>query len=502
MSEITININEKGENIIPLWKKLITAGRAAEGLREDWRKQLREVQREIGFEYIRFHGIFHDDMMIYHEKEDGTPYYNWQYFDSLMDFFLEVNIRPILELSFTPGVMATGTQTCFWWKGNVTPPKDYGKWADLVAETVRHCINRYGHGEVLKWYFEVWNEPNLEYFWGGTQEEYFRLYEYTAAAIKAIDPLLKVGGPSSCGFIDKKAPWLEEFLEFCTSKNLSVDFITAHPYPNDSPLDADGKQVMTLDDPDRTYRDMKWINAAVKNSAYRSAEIHLTEWNSSPSPRDLIHDTAFMAPFIIRNNLKCMGLADSLGFWTFTDVFEEIGAGDIPFHGGFGLINTQGLKKAAYYGYWFLSRLGNEKIAHGENYFISKKDGKLQILLWNYCHYTDQIASGDRSALTDYSRNSAFVEIPVEITLKLEGLLDNCSYKLTRHCLSRESGSVYDVWLRNGAPLSPSREELEIFNKNSGVNSSISLVDKCTGFEEKINLKPHDVMLLEVVKLV
>lgn len=502
MPDIIININKKGETIKPFWKKLTTAGRAAEGLREDWRKQLREVQREIGFEYIRFHGIFHDDMMIYHEKEDGTPYYNWQYFDSLMDFLLEVNVRPILELGFTPAAMATGSQTCFWWKGNVTPPKDYKKWADLVTETVRHCINRYGMAEVLHWYFEVWNEPNLTYFWGGTQEEYFRLYECTAGAIKSIDPLLKVGGPSSCGFIDKKAPWLEEFLQFCSENSLPVDFITAHPYPNDSPLDEDGKHVMTLDEKDRTYRDIQWIRNAVKNSAYPDAEIHLTEWSSSPSPRDLIHDTAFMAPFIIRNNLKCIGLADSLGFWTFTDVFEETGAGDLPFHGGFGLINLQGLKKSSYYGYWFLSRLGNERVSEGENYYIARKDEKLQILLWNYCHYTDAIASGDRRALTDYDRDGAFDGNPAKVSLKIDRLQDTCRYKVTQHYLGKETGSVYDVWLRNGSPSSPSREEVEIFSKKSGVDSSIRIVGNCSVYEEEFLLQPHDVILIEVVKVV
>lgn len=105
----------------PFWKKLTTAGRAAEGLRSDWRSHLGELQREIGFEYIRFHGIFHDDMMIYHEREDGTPYYNWQYYDNLVDFRLETGIRPFLELSFTPSVLASGPKPSSGGRG--TPPR-------------------------------------------------------------------------------------------------------------------------------------------------------------------------------------------------------------------------------------------------------------------------------------------------------------------------------------------------------------------------------------------
>jgi xylan 1,4-beta-xylosidase len=153
-TQISCSIKQPGKGYKPFWKKLITAGRAAEGLREDWRNQLREAQREIGFEYIRFHGVFHDDMMIYHEDKDGNPYFNWQYFDSLMDFLRSVNLRPILELSFTPSQLKTGEATVFWWKGNITPPSNYEKWAQMIKALVVHVIDRYGLAEVLKWYFE------------------------------------------------------------------------------------------------------------------------------------------------------------------------------------------------------------------------------------------------------------------------------------------------------------------------------------------------------------
>ena len=215
MSEISLNFHQKGKKFKPFWKKCIAAGRAAEGLREDWRFQLRELQRELQFEYIRFHGIFHDDMMIYHE-EDGKPIYNFQYLDSLFDFLLDVHLKPLLELSFMPYDLASGEAYVFWWKGNITPPKDYDRWAELVLETARHCINRYGLEEVQSWYFEVWNEPNLHNgFWSSTQDEYFKLYEVTARAIKSIHPNLRVGGPASSDSGGVKAPWVDEFIAFC-----------------------------------------------------------------------------------------------------------------------------------------------------------------------------------------------------------------------------------------------------------------------------------------------
>jgi len=499
MSEIKIDANLPGQPIVPFWKKCIAAGRAAEGLRAEWREQLREVQKELGFEYIRFHGIFHEDMMIYHE-EDGQPIYNWQYLDSLFDFLLEINLRPLLELSFMPYDLASGEAYVFWWKGNITPPKDYDRWAELVKALLRHCRERYGQQEVLKWYFEVWNEPNLiNGFWSATMEEYFKLYEVTAKAIKAVDARLRVGGPASSDSSAGKAPWVEEFIAFCTAHNLPVDFISTHPYPNRYPLDKDGKPMMGYRDEDSTWVDMQHVRETVDASRYKGVEIHLTEWNASPSPRDLVHDTAFMAPFVVMNNLKCLGLVDSLAFWTFTDVFEEGRAGDTIFHGGFGLVNAQGLKKASYYGYWFLFRLGEEKILSGKDYFVARKGEKLQVLCWNYCHYTEGFSAGNRAKLKEYNRYDVFVKNkPSEFELSITGLRGK--YKVTEYRLDRRHGSVFDAWLDYGAPTNLSAEEVEFLKRKAGLELSLGYHDKET-YSRTVTVQPHGVTLIEIQPL-
>jgi len=248
MNTLSLAFNHPSTPYKPYWKRCITAGRAAEGLRADWRKQFITLQQEIGFETIRFHGLFHEDMMIYRE-ENGAPIYNWQYLDDLFDFLLSTGARPLLELSFMPYALASGEGTVFWWKGNCTPPKDYARWADLVAQTIRHCINRYGLDEALQWYFEVWNEPNLHNgFWYAGMAEYFKLYEVTARAIKAIHPGLRVGGPASSDSGGVRAPWVDEFIAFCAENMLPVDFISTHPYPNLWPLDGYGETRMAYRD--------------------------------------------------------------------------------------------------------------------------------------------------------------------------------------------------------------------------------------------------------------
>jgi len=498
MIHIEVDTRQPGQAFGPFWRRCLCAGRAAEGLRADWQAQLREVQREIGFDYLRFHGLFHEDMFVYHEEKDGTPCYNWQYVDALFDFLLSIGIRPFVELGFMPPDMASGSGTVFWWRGNATPPKDYDKWATLCGELARHCLNRYGLSEVGQWYFEVWNEPDLrDGFWYGTQEEYFKLYACTARALKAIDPTLRIGGPATSASHAVAPPWVADLIAFCAREGLPLDFVSTHPYPNNWPMDGYGNCRMTYRDEHSTLDDLRMARKIVDASPFPGAEIHLTEWNSSPSPRDLVHDTAFMAPFIIKNNLECLGLVDSLGFWTFSDVFEEGGAGNGIFHGGFGLINLQGLKKPAYYGYWFLSRLGTEVLAQGDGYFVARKEETLQILMWNYCHYGESFADGDFSGLEMHRRYGIFKEqgdLAFDITIRNPVN----RYKKTEYILGRDKGSVYDAWLRNGAPDYPDAGDLDLLRKMAGPTGGLSYVDAMDPLTMSLSVPPHGVHLVEL----
>lgn len=259
MKSITINldVNKEGKPFSNFYQKCVGAGRAGEGLRADWQTQLKMAVDECGFEYIRFHGLFADDMFVF-MTEDGQVRYNWQYIDSLFDALLDIGIRPFVELGFTPSDLASGDKTVFWWKGNVTPPASYEQWADMVGSAVRHWIERYGIEEVLQWYFEVWNEPNLPPFWAGSKSEYFELYRVTAEVIKGIHQELKVGGPATSNFVPDerfdgekedlskhvthkvedidslswKGVWIEDFLAYCAEHDLPVDFVSHSPLSN------------------------------------------------------------------------------------------------------------------------------------------------------------------------------------------------------------------------------------------------------------------------------
>ena len=173
------------------WRACVGTGRFELALRRDYQDSLALIQRDIGFRHIRGHGLFSDGVGIYRPYEyQGARHvrHAFTYLDQVVDAYLELGIRPFLELGFMPAALASGEKTVFWWRGNITPPRSWSEWADLVRATIKHLIDRYGLEEVRGWPIEVWNEPNLVNFWlDADVDAYHRLYEITANTIKDVD---------------------------------------------------------------------------------------------------------------------------------------------------------------------------------------------------------------------------------------------------------------------------------------------------------------------------
>lgn len=466
------------------------AGRANEGLRASWLEQLSLVREACGFQYCRFHGLFHDDMFVYRESE-GRAVYNWQYIDDLFDRLLAMGVKPFVELGFVPKALASGEATQFWWQGQVSPPKDYAAWGALVGAFARHCIDRYGTNEVRTWYFEVWNEPNLRGFWAGTRSQYFELYRTSALAIKAVDPALRVGGPATSNFVgderfdgeveDKskhrtiqaadlstlrwRGVWIEAFLDYAKANSLPVDFVSSHPYPTDFALDpGSGRNRGRTRSIDATRQDLTWLRRTVDASAYPAAQIHLTEWSSSPSARDFTHDSLQAAAFILKTNLDSIGLANSLSYWTFTDVFEEGGAGNAPFHGGFGLVNYQGIVKPSFHAYRMLHALGDEVLSRRDGAIVTRhsRTGKVTALVYHYpSELRDSLSFGDQASADAIYRMGAARDFKLELTR----LAPNSEFAVEQ--LDSDHGNAFQRWQELGSPQSLSRDQTKALRETA-----------------------------------
>ena len=431
-----------------VWEHTVGSGRALLGLRADWREQLRRAHFELGFRHVRFHGMLDDDMgtLICQKNRHLYSFFN---IDSLFDFLLSIGMQPFCELSFMPATLASGHKTVFRYRGNITPPKDQRQWATLIHKLVRHWVDRYGVREVAQWCLEVWNEPNLKAFWSGGREGYHALYRSTAEAIKAIDPGLKLGGPSSA-----QNAWIDEFLAHCDQHGLPVDFVTTHYYPTDAfgKIGAD-----TLTQLEHAPRDVMRQRAQEAQRQARGVPLYYTEWNVSSNPRDPLHDESFGAAFAANIALSVDPFVQGYSFWTFTDIFEENYFPSVPFHGGFGLLNLHGVAKPVYRAFELLHGLGDclypvQGSAHPTlDVRVSGGDRCVTVFVTNYAMPRHRIAT---EALCLRLTGLKPVQRPVSALLSR---------------IDDDHANPKRAWVAMGEPTYPSPRQLQVLHAASAL---------------------------------
>jgi len=495
---INVDFGQAAGKLNTMFNECVGAGRANEGLRADWQQQLAYVKKECGFRYIRMHGLLTDDMAVYTEDNKGNPQYNYMYVDALFDFLHSIGIKPFVELGFMPGRLASGNATIFWWKGNVTPPKDYDKWAALVKNLTAHFTERYGADEVKTWYFEVWNEPNLSPgFWTGTQEDYFKLYKYAAQAVKSVNKAYRVGGPGTAG-----AAWEPEMIQYCHKNNVPIDFISTHAYGvGQGFLDEYGQGGTVLDkNPMSVSKEVIQSRKEIKESAMPNLELHYTEWSSSYTPADAIHDSYHSAAYVLQKLKQVGNAANSMSYWVFTDIFEEPGPRYTPFHGGFGMLSTQGINKPVFYSYQFLNRLGNIELVNKDqaSWLCKDSSGNIQGLVWDYAY-----------TLPDSTNNQQYYnrDLPSKPKGKLKINIANVpdgNYALEVYKVGYRDNDAYSTYLAIGKPSQLSKQQVEqIKRQNDGSPFSKEIVTIKDGhaFSKALDLRENDVFFLNMIKL-
>jgi xylan 1,4-beta-xylosidase len=419
------------------WEKMFGSGRAILSLRQDYRDDLRAVKQITDFNYVRFHGIFNDEVGIYTEDSQGHAVYNFSYVDQIYDGLLAIGVRPFVEISFMPNQLAAShTLHPFWYRPNVAPPKDWNRWDDLVTAFTRHLVERYGMDEVAQWYFEVWNEPNLD-FWAGQprQETYWELYDHTAVTIKKVSTRLRVGGPATA-----QAAWADAFIKHCADKQIPIDYVSTHVYANDTAQDIFGTQEDIPRDR-MVCRAVDKVHRQIKSSSMPNLPLIWSEFNASYKNETEVTDAIYMGPWMADTIRQCDGLVEIMAYWSFSDVFEEQGVVKTPFYGGYGLIAEEDIPKPAFNAFKLLHELGDERIQLDSDSAIltRRKDGALVLAVWNY-------APPDQSGS------------PKNITLQLKNT------NLKRALVSRldgEHGDVHPVYEKMGRPRYPTQKQIQ-----------------------------------------
>ena len=441
------------------WSKSIAVGRGYELLRADLLEHLRGAVKVMGYRYCRFHGIFHDDVAVVRRRPDGSLAFQWHQLDKIYDALLEMGVRPIVELNSMPAALASGTQKIFAWGANVTPPRDFNEWGQLVAAFTSHMVERYGLDEVAQWYFEVWNEPNLSGFWSGTQAQYWELYEVSARAVKAVSPRLRTGGPAT-----SKANWIGEFIDHCVDHHIPLDFISTHLYPQDV-FNRTADEAKSEEEGGEFFiRKVREVQEKVRKSRRPDLEIHWTEWNTlyAHEEKDLSWvsnsavDRLDGAALIARVTTALDSASDTFCYWTVSDVFEECGMPHSPFSGTYGLKNIHGIPKASYRAFELLKQLRGERlgVAGVENpegrrgAVATHENGVIRVLLWN--HETDPAKA--------QSVWNETVRVPWS---------ESPTVRIIETAIRAGAGSMYETWKAMGSPHNLTRAETHLLEAHS-----------------------------------
>ena len=257
-------------------------------------------------------------------------------------------------------------ETVFEYRGIISPPRDWSEWYEVVRALTAHLVERYGVDEVATWGFEVWNEPNLEVFWTGTQHDYLRLYDESARAVKSVHPSLRVGGPSTAA-----AEWVEALAAHADATGAPLDFVTSHTYGN-LPLDTNG---------------------SIDRHGFTGIPTWWTEWGVGSTHYGPIHDGVIGAPFALSGFHEVQGRMEALSYWVISDHFEELGRPPRLFHNGFGLLTVGNLRKPRYWAVHLAAHQGDDVLAtelagDGAQVLVrtwatKHDDGTVDVLVWN-----------------------------------------------------------------------------------------------------------------------
>jgi xylan 1,4-beta-xylosidase len=474
------------------WKNAIATGYAPLLLRDDLQRHLAILQRDIGYRYCRFHGMFNDDMAVVARRKDGSLAFRWAQVDKVLDALQRLGLRPRVELSSMPVALASGATTIDDWQWNVTPPRDYAEWGQLVGAFARHCLDRYGLDEIAQWYYEVWNEPNINY-WTGSQQDYWKLYDTSAAALKAVSPRLRVGGPVSA-----RAEWVAEMIAHCSKQNIPLDFISTHIYLQDEwVLYPDRKG--SPHKPGAFAADIvRGVRETIRRSAMPDLEVHMTEWDSvvptpdgqqlwnlNPSSSDSLSAAATACDLALAVDGDC----EVFCWWEASDVFEEGGMSQSEFSGCYGLLTLNGIRKATFNAFRFLDRLrgGRQELKHepltaGCNLVATAGDGNLQVLLW----YRDLSAYG------------VGPQQPWTGTLELPWA-ESAKPVLVQERITAGAGSCYETWQSLGSPQNLSPIEHHLLEVHAAPEAQVFHPDAGNGqVTHDFRLVPGEVVYLEL----
>lgn len=435
---VTVAAGAAATPLKDVWRRMIGAehfsllvrdepGPGGADVAAEYAEALAIMRDDLGVRTVRAHGTFLPETVTV--RSDGS--FDFTGLDGVYDRFLATGLKPVVELSFMPAELAKDPDyTVFEYHAQVSVPREWDRWGDLVRAVTTHLRDRYGADEVATWEFEVWNEANLEVFWNGTQEDYHRLYEIAAREIKSIDPRIRVGGPASAA-----AGWVGALLDHCRDHDVPIDFVSTHTYGN-APLDM---RPLT-----RSFAEL---------TGRPEPEILWTEWGVTPTHFHRVSDTVFAAPFVLRGMKSALESTDCLAYWVCSDHFEELGWPPRLLHGGFGLLTVGNLRKPRFWALRLLSTLNGDRVpaactGDGAESLVealaTRTEDTVDVLVWN--------------GTLDQSKVDGAPELARDVTVTVTGLAPG-TYTVASQRVDEHHANIGRVWQELGGGDWPDGEQ-------------------------------------------
>lgn len=487
-----------------------SVGRASSILRSDIQQQIQEAVRELHFTALRVRDIFSDDLFVYYEDEDKKPIINWKYIDIIFDFLLKLGIKPFLEIGFMPGELASKKQFAGWlYRPNVSLPKSFKKWSLLIKSFMEHLLERYGRQEVLTWHFSFWTTPNLQFkdsYWQESREDFFLFYRITYFSIKNVDPQICFGSPDFS--LPSGLDWYEAFFCYCREYDLKPSFVSTHLYNRPDDARPTARHILrdsrsqTPPESGSTSRDtavanIRLLHEFLERNQMEQLPLLVSDWDLSYVHRDLIRDTCFMAPYLMFTAIMIHNQVDLLCFHTLSDICEDFMIDQKLFHGGPGIMDYNGLKKASYYAFFLLQRMGPYVLSYGENYLLTRSEAGYQLLLFHYVYYDLLFALDDHSSLS-YTQRYNIYESSEELVIHALLPIPEGTYFVKEYRLNRQNGSVYDLWMEIGAPKDLDEEMISYLKHRNQPQIRYTQMESSGTLLLESRLAPHGAALFEI----
>jgi xylan 1,4-beta-xylosidase len=459
-----------------VWEESAGSDRAAITMRESWRHDLDRWRNEIGLKRVRFHGILNDEMGVYAasilSRGKATP--NFRNVFEVYDGLVERGIAPYVELGFMPKALASGTTAFGFYNGNITPPKSMDDWGAFIGTFVQALVGRYGLAAVRQWPFEVWNEPDLPFFWTGTQAQYFEMYKATAVAIKSVDQQLMVGGPATSG-----GKWVSEFAAYCSANNAPVDFFASHAYAGGNQEALYGKG--TTFSVNQVIPDtVRKVRGQIEASAFAGRPLWLSEW-SSDSPAMIAH--------VVK---ECLPHLQAMSHWVLSGSYEELGVADyILKEGDAGwAAMVRGIARPSFNTYKLLHALGDKLLA-GEGPVLASRraDGKVAALVWNLAEA--QQAAGIPGSTAIRKVTGSAKRLDIAFSAQRPGTRASVRF------VDQDRGSPMPAWRRMGSPQYPSAAQFAELRRAADIVPPV-LMRLGAGGTISLELPPEGVALIEL----